>query len=115
MRPPRRLPASALADLRAPFPADTTATCSAPGVFPAALAVAGIRPRDPARNGLLGTTVSRPNAEDLVVGVAYVDAHDGLTDEDLFFCDARAGTVRHFPRGAYERANPAFRGTHRGD
>lgn len=93
----------------------TVFTCYDPAAFPEALKSIGIRERDLTRNRFLGTTFSRPNPTDLVIGTAYDDAHDVDPNEDHFFWDGTSEVLTPYFRGRYEKLNPAYRGTHRGN
>lgn len=95
--------------------AAANATQADPGVFPGSLFAAGINPRDPVRNSLLGTTYSNyGDTRRIVIGVAYDDRQDGHTDEDHFRIDLPTGRVEDLSRGRLERELPVYRGSHRG-
>lgn len=91
------------------------ATVAFPGDFPGAFDDVAIRARNPARNTFLGLTVTRPEQNVVAFGLAYRDAKDGATDEDVYTLDLSRKDLTYYGKGRWERAEPQYAGTHRGD
>lgn len=72
-------------------------------------------PRDATRNTFLGITLTIPEPDAYVVGVAWEDSKDGRHDEDVYVVDPATATVKPYYQGRWELVDARYRGTHHGD
>jgi fructose-bisphosphate aldolase class 1 len=93
------------------------ATLSLPHTFPKEFESIGVHKRDDKRNDYYGMTITNPpnRTNNLVFGFSYLDNADNQTDEDIYVLDTMSKMLNYYPKGKYEKENPLYLLTHKGD
>lgn len=110
----RSIPSNTLQTMKLSYTLASGATLVHPKYYPNELTSLGINPRDPASNDFWGTIVTKPDNDQLVFGLVYLDKKENLPNEDIYSVSFSKASVSYFPRGSYEAQNPNYAGTHKG-
>lgn len=89
------------------------ATLPHPEYFPKILIDNKFMPRNSRYNVLLGTTITHPDTNRYLLGITYWDLTENKDNEDLFEIDMLNETIEAGYKGAFDKKDPLYKGTHK--